>query len=143
MIYITSDHAGFELKEQIVTWLKKAGKEYVDLYPKLIVGDDYPERASELAKSLEKDVKGFGIALCGSGQGICIALNRYDFIRAIIHEKREIIRLGRAHNNANVLCIAARFTNITKVKALVKVFLNTPFGAEKRHIKRIEKLSKK
>jgi ribose 5-phosphate isomerase B len=143
MIYITSDHAGFEMKEQIVGWLKKTGRECKDLYPELVQNDDYPESADELAIALKKDPKGIGIALCGSGQGICIALNRHSFIRAVIHDKREIVRLGRSHNDANVLCIPARFTHITKVKSMLKVFLNTPFSKEVRHIKRIEKLSKK
>jgi ribose 5-phosphate isomerase B len=142
-ILLVCDHAGFELKQEILVWLEKTKRNVVDLTPKLIEGDDYPDRADELAKVLESEPKALGIALCGSGQGIAMALNRYPYIRATIYDKREIVRLSRSHNDANVLCLPARFIHKTKAIALVKVFLNTPFLAEERHLKRIEKLSEK
>jgi ribose 5-phosphate isomerase B len=140
MIYITSDHAGFELKQILVAWLTKSNKEYTDLYPELIEGDDYPDRAGELAAKLKEDPKAKGIAICGSGVGIEVALNRNPWIRAALSPKREIIRLGRQHNNINVICLAGRFTTHKKAIALVKVFLNTPFSKEERHVRRIGKL---
>jgi ribose 5-phosphate isomerase B len=142
-IFLVCDHAGFELKQEIFTWLEKSKRNVVDLSPKLIEGDDYPDRADELATALENEPKALGIALCGSGQGICMALNRFTFIRAAIHDKREIIRLSRVHNDANVLCLPARFIHKTKAIALIKVFLNTPFLREERHLKRIKMLSVK
>jgi ribose 5-phosphate isomerase B len=142
-IYLVCDHAGFELKQEILAWLEKSKRNVIDLTPKLLLGDDYVDRADELAQALESEPKAIGIALCGSGQGICMALNRHSFIRAVIHDKREIVRLSRSHNNANVLCLPARFIHQTKAVALIKVFLNTPFLEQKRHAKRIEKLSVK
>jgi ribose 5-phosphate isomerase B len=142
-IFLVCDHAGFELKQEILVWLEKTKRNVIDLTPKLIEGDDYPDRAHDLAKALETEPKALGIALCGSGQGICIALNRYHHIRAAIHDKREIVRLSRSHNDANVLCLPARFIHKTKAIALAKVFLNTPFSDEMRHSKRIQKLEVK
>jgi ribose 5-phosphate isomerase B len=142
-IFLVCDHAGFELKQEILAWLEKTKRNVIDLTPKLIEGDDYPDRAGDLAKALETEPKALGIALCGTGQGIAIALNRFPHIRATIHDKREIIRLSRSHNDANVLCLPARFIHKTKAIALIKVFLNTPFSDEERHIKRIKKMSEK
>jgi ribose 5-phosphate isomerase B len=141
MIYITSDHAGFELKETLVKWLEKSNKEFVDLCPELIEGDDYPDRAKELADNIKLDPKAKGIAICGTGVGVSIALNRYNFIRAGLSPKRELVRLARQHNDINVVCLAGRFTTHKKAVALVKVFLNTPFSKEERHKNRIQKLS--
>jgi ribose 5-phosphate isomerase B len=140
MLYITCDHAGFELKEVLVSWLKKSNKEYEDLCPEIKDGDDYPDRAKELAEKLKDNPKDKGIAICGTGIGICIALNRFSWVRAAISPKREIMRLSRQHNNANVICLPGRFTTHKKAIALVKVFLNTPFSKEERHIQRIAKL---
>jgi ribose 5-phosphate isomerase B len=142
-IFLVCDHAGFELKHEILAWLEKTKRNVIDLTPKLVEGDDYPDRAGDLAKALETEPKALGIALCGTGQGIAMALNRYPHIRAAIHDKREIVRLSRAHNDANVLCLPARFIHKTKAIALIKVFLNTPFSDEMRHVKRIKKMSKK
>ena len=141
MIYITSDHAGFELKKSIIAWFTRSKKEFVDLCPDLIVSDDYPDRADELVIQLKENPKAVGVAICGTGQGMCIALNRHEWVRAGLSLKREIVRLSRAHNNANVICLPGRFTSDKKALALVKVFLNTPFSKEQRHINRIKKLS--
>jgi RpiB/LacA/LacB family sugar-phosphate isomerase len=141
MIYITSDHAGFELKNILVKWFEKSNKEFIDLCPDLIEGDDYPDRAQELANKLKEDPKAKGVAICGTGVGISIVLNRYNWIRAGLSPKREIVRLARQHNNANVLCLAGNFTTHKKAIAITKVFLNTPFSKEERHILRVKKLS--
>jgi ribose 5-phosphate isomerase B len=141
MIYITSDHAGFELKNILVAWFQKSNKEYEDLYPNLIEKDDYPDRAKELADKLKENPKAKGVAICGTGVGISIALNRYNWIRAVLSPKREIVRLSRQHNNANTLCLAGQFTTHKKAIAITKVFLNTPFSKDERHIKRLAKIS--
>lgn len=141
MIYLTCDHAGVELKNILKVWLEKSNKEFEDISPETIEGDDYPDRANELAEKLKENPKAKGIAICGSGIGIEIALNRHSWVRAGLSPKREIIRLARQHNNINVICLAGRFTTHKKAIALVKVFLNTPFSKEERHVRRIEKLS--
>jgi ribose 5-phosphate isomerase B len=141
MIYITSDHAGYELKNIIVEWFKKSNKEFVDLCPDLLDGDDYPDRAKELADKIKEDPKAKGVALCGTGVGINIALNRYTWLRSVLSPKREIVRLARQHNNVNVVCLAGRFTTHKKAISMVKVFLNTPFSKEERHINRLAKIS--
>jgi ribose 5-phosphate isomerase B len=140
MIYITSDHAGFELKETLIKWFEKSNKEFEDFCPKAIEGDDYPDRAKELAYKIKENPKAKGIAICGTGVGISIAVNRYSLLRAVLSPKREIVRLSRQHNDTNVICLAGNFTTHKKAIALVKVFLNTPFSKEKRHQNRIEKL---
>ncbi|MBC7472467.1 MAG: RpiB/LacA/LacB family sugar-phosphate isomerase [candidate division SR1 bacterium] len=141
MIYITSDHAGFELKNILVAWFQKSNKEFEDLYPEFIEADDYPDRAKELATKLKENSKAKGIAICGTGVGICIALNRYTWIRAVLSPKREIVRLSRQHNDSNIICLAGKYTTHKKAIAIVKVFLNTPFIKEERHTRRLSKIS--
>jgi ribose 5-phosphate isomerase B len=141
MIYITSDHAGFELKNILVAWFQKSNKEFEDLCPDLIDGDDYPDRAKDLADKLKENPKAKGVAICGTGVGISIALNRYSWVRAVLSPKREIVRLSRQHNNANTLCLAGQHTTHKKAIAIAKVFLNTPFSKDERHIKRLAKIA--
>ncbi|NJK71362.1 RpiB/LacA/LacB family sugar-phosphate isomerase [Candidatus Gracilibacteria bacterium] len=141
MLYVATDHAGFELKEDLLKKLARSKIKYTDLSKKFQEGDDYPDVANLLANQLKVEPKAKGIAICGAGQGICIALNRYTWIRAGIYQKREVIRLLRAHNDGNVLCLPARFMNSTKAIKLIKVFLNTPYSSEERHARRIKKIS--
>lgn len=141
-IFLVADHAGFELKEELKNWLEKSKTPYTDLYPNSIESDDYPDSANLMAAAMKKDPKSIGLAFCGTGQGIMIALNRNNHIRAVIHDKREIVRLTRSHNDANVLCYPARFTHRQKAISLAKVFINTPFSKEERHLRRVGKLKK-
>lgn len=141
MIYITTDHTGFELKNMLVAWFKKSNKDYEDLCPEIIEADDYPDRAKEIADKLKENPKAKGVAICGTGVGISIALNRYSWVRAALSPKREIVRLSRQHNNANILCLAGKYTTHKKAIAIAKVFLNTPFSKEERHVRRLSKIS--
>jgi ribose 5-phosphate isomerase B len=141
MIYLASDHAGYALKEELKKWLERAKKPYTDLTPELVEGDDYPDSAKLLAEALKTDSKGRGVALCGTGVGMSIALNRYKWVRAVLSTKREVVRLSRQHNNSNVLCLSGRFVTYKKAIALTKVFLATPFSDDQRHVRRIEKLT--
>jgi ribose 5-phosphate isomerase B len=147
MLYIVADHAGFEIKTFLLEKLTKTTLEFIDLTPELQEGDDYPDVATILADKIKSEIEAGhspkGIALCGSGQGICMALNRHPHIRAATALKREIVRLSRLHNDANVLCLPGAFINTTKAVKLVKVFANTPFSKIRRHERRIEKLSPK
>lgn len=148
MIYLGSDHAGFELKEEIKKHLLGQGKEVEDLGAfELNEEDDYPDFIVPVAKKValrqaqgENDV--FGIVFGGSGQGEAIAANRIKGVRAAVYYggDTEIVRLSRVHNNANILSLGARF--LTKEQALeaAKLWLETPFegGHHKRRIEKIE-----
>ena len=139
-IYLGAAHAGFDLKENISKYLIEENYDIIDLSPELIEGDDYPDVAEKLADYLESD-SGFGIAFCGTGQGICIALNRFSWIRACSSQNQEIVKLARQHNHANVLCLPGRFLNFDEAKNLVSVFLSTLQDNSERHLRRLSKLS--
>ena len=139
-IIIASDHAGFERKSQLVDYLKDCHYEVVDLGPDNGQNSvDYPLKAEELAHALEKDEKARGILVCGSGIGMCIAINRYPFARGALVYNTEAARLCRQHNNANVLCLGGRMTDIETAKQLVNTFLTTPFEGG-RHARRVSEL---
>ena len=141
MLYIVADHAGYDIKTQLLQKLEKSTIEFTDLTPDFSEKDDYPDVAKVLADKLLEKPKAKGISICGSGQGIMMALNRHEHIRAAFSLKREIVRHARLHNDANVLCLPGRFVNATKAIKLVKLFHNTPFSKVRRHERRIEKIS--
>lgn len=134
-IYITSDHAGFELKNKLIESLKEIA--FVDLNPKFDSGDDYPVFAKDLAEKLKNEPASLGIALCGTGQGISMALNRFPWIRAGIGYDPEIVKLIRAHNQANVLCLPGRFLTLEKAQELINIFLSTNLDMSERHLRRL------
>jgi len=142
-VYIGSDHAGFELKEKLKPFLKKLKYTLVDLgaktYNKL---DDYPIYGEKVAKAVSKDKRSFGILICGSGQGICIAANKVNGIRAALCENVKDAFTSRNDDNANVLCLQGKGTSLTKTKSIVKKFLETEFSDEERHNRRINEIKK-
>ena len=144
-IYLVSDHAGFELKKQLLDYLNTPLflnlYKVSDLTPTFLQNDDYPDKARVLAISLENDDDAFGIAICGSGVGINIALNRYKHIRAVSGLNKLSVRLSRQDNNANVLCLGQRVLKSEKAIKLIKVFLETKFNSAERHLRRIQKIS--
>jgi ribose 5-phosphate isomerase B len=135
-LLIASDHAGFELKEA----LKSACPElpWFDLGPSNADRVDYPDYAGKLARELKADHE-MGVLICGSGQGMAIAANRYSHVRAALVWNEEITKLSRGHNDANVLCLGARFLKVEEAKKLLSVFLETPFEGG-RHADRVTKL---
>lgn len=140
-IFIASDHAGFELKEFLITQLAKLEIKTVDLgCTSATKSVDYPDFAQKLAKKITKDSDS-GILICGSGIGISIAANRFKHIRAALCHNVTSAKLSRAHNNANVICLGARFTKEKSALAMVKAFLNAEFEGG-RHERRVDKLSK-
>lgn len=141
MLYIVADHAGFDIKSQLVDKLNNSSLEYTDLSPDMVEGDDYPDVAKVLSDKLLEEPNAKGVAICGSGQGIMMALNRNEHIRAAFSLKREIVRHSRLHNDANVIVLPGRFVNATKAFKLTKLFANTPFSKVRRHERRIEKIS--
>ena len=143
-IYIGSDHAGFELKEKLKEYIQNDLKlEVVDKGAfSLDKDDDYPDFIIPTAKEVAQDENSLGIILGGSGQGEQISANKIDGIRAIEYYggNLEIIKLGREHNNANVLSLGARFINEEEAKEAVKLFLETTFSNEERHTRRLEEI---
>jgi ribose 5-phosphate isomerase B len=145
MIYLASDHAGFELKKSICGFLKQEGIEFTDMGPDTYVEtDDYPDFIIPAAQKVaENSGADRGIVIGGSGQGEAIAANKVKGIRAALYYggPSDIISLSRVHNNANVLSLGARFLTADEAIAAVKLWLKTPFSEEERHIRRIEKIN--
>lgn len=142
-IYLASDHAGYELKEALVPFLRERGWEAEDLGPATLnPEDDYPDFLFSLASRVASYPGAFGIGIGGSGQGEAMTANRIKGVRAAVYygKSKEIITLSRQHNDANVLCLGARFLTIEEVKEAVELWLATPFSNEERHLRRIKKL---
>jgi ribose 5-phosphate isomerase B len=137
-VHIGSDHAGFALKEQIKQFLMSA-YDVVDHGPHNTDSVDYPDYAHPLAEAVERE-GGVGILICGSANGVAMAANKHAAIRAAICWLPEIAVLARQHNNANIVCIPARFITETMAEQIVEVFLNTEFEGG-RHANRVNKIA--
>jgi ribose 5-phosphate isomerase B len=141
-VHLGSDHAGFELKERLVERLVQLGHEPVDHGPKEYDAvDDYPPFVLRAAEGAAKDPGSLGIVIGGSGNGEAIAANKVKGVRCALAHSEETARLGREHNDANVVSIGARMHDEPTAVKLVEVFLATPFSGEPRHTKRIEMLT--
>ena len=138
-IGICSDHAGYELKEYLKQVLDEKGIAYQDFGTYSAESSDYPDFAHPMALAVEAGEVYPGIAMCGSGNGIAMTLNKHQGIRAAISWEAELARLGRAHNDANVVVLPARFISREEAKKVVEAFLETPFEGG-RHEKRICKI---
>jgi len=139
-IAIASDHAALDLKRALYDWLTEAGHEVADLGPHDATSVDYPDYGYKLAAAVAAGEAERGIALCGSGIGISIAVNRNPACRCALVSEPLSARLSREHNDTNVLALGARLTGIDMAKACVDAFLTTPFGGD-RHVRRVTKLS--
>ena len=139
-IFISSDHGGFYLKEQIVEYLFKESFKIIDLGPKDPSSVDYPDYSNILVDKMKKNIDYIGILLCGTGIGMSIAANRYSHIRAALCSDEDMARLSRQHNNANVLVIGGRTTSLNSAKKIIDVFVSTEFE-NGRHTKRLKKIS--
>lgn len=137
-IAIGSDHAGFEYKELLRDFLNRA--EIKDFGAFNADSADYPDFAHPVALAVEAEEFNFGILVCGSANGVAITANKHQGIRAAICWTEEIAELARKHNNANVLCIPARFVSEDLAKAITKKFLTTEFEGG-RHANRVDKIS--
>ncbi|MDI9356508.1 MAG: ribose 5-phosphate isomerase B [Chitinophagaceae bacterium] len=140
-ISIGSDHAGFEYKQSIISFLQT--KKYIikDFGTYSMDSVDYPDFAHPVSSSVVQKEYSFGILICGSGNGVAITANKYNGIRAAICWNEELSILARQHNDANILCIPARFVSIEMALRIVTLFLETPFE-QGRHKKRVEKINK-
>ncbi len=139
-IAIASDHAAIDMKAQLVAWLQGAGHAVIDLGPDSDARVDYPDFGYKLAQSVASGDATRGIALCGSGIGISIAVNRNPACRCALVSEPLSATLAREHNDANVLAMGARLTGLDMAKACVEAFLATGFGGD-RHQRRVDKLS--
>lgn len=140
-VAIVSDHAAFEMKAQLVEFLGDLGHEVLDLGTASTDSVDYPDYGYLLAEAVASGRAGRGIALCGSGVGISISVNRHPACRCALVSEGLSARLAREHNDANVLALGARLIGVEQAKECVSVFLATPFAGG-RHQRRIDKLSR-
>ena len=138
-IALCSDHAGFDTKQAVIAFLKEQGIEYKDFGTYSTESCDYPDFAHPCAISVESGDCYPGIAICGSGNGINMTLNKHQGIRAALCWEPELARLARAHNNANILVMPGRFISNEKALEIVKTFLSTDFEGG-RHQRRIDKI---
>lgn len=137
-IAIGSDHAGFEYKELLKSFLGDYEvKDFGTYSPDSV---DYPDFAHPVADAVESNEFTFGVLVCGSANGVAITANKHQQIRAAICWQKEIAELARLHNNANVICIPARFVSEDLAKEMVTTFLNTAFEGG-RHANRVSKMS--
>ena len=159
LIYLGADHAGFELKENIKSFLARIGyKVHDEGAYQYEPDDDYPDYVKLVAIQVGSDPDSLGIIFGGSGQAEAITANRFKKVRAVVYygsvlpqqvvditgrtsaSALEIIRLSREHNNANVLSIGARFVTKAEAEEAVKLWLDTPFTSDERHVRRLKKI---
>ncbi|MDO8579374.1 MAG: RpiB/LacA/LacB family sugar-phosphate isomerase [bacterium] len=143
-IFISSDHAGFELKKILVERLLLAGHDVRDLGPKQFnPEDDYPDYVSLVAREISREPSGTkGIVIGASGEGEAMCANKFYGVRAVVYYggNQDIIKLSREHNDANILSLGARFISPTDAMSAVILWLATPFSGDERHKRRLQKL---
>jgi ribose 5-phosphate isomerase B len=152
-IYLGSDHAGFELKKVLFNFLKQEGHHPVDMGPaEFDPADDYPDYILPVAEQVAGDPEARGIILGASGQGEAIVANRTRGARAVVYygpnpitlqsgSSHDILVLSREHNDANILSLGARFLSSDAAKEAVRLWLQTPFSGEERHVRRLSKIT--
>jgi len=138
-IAVGSDHAGFRYKDALREHLLGSGFEVEDCGTFTEASCDYPDYAHAVADSVEHGAAQFGILVCGSANGVCITANKHAGVRAALCWEKEIAVLARSHNNANIICLPARFVSIEAAMEMADVFLSTPFEGG-RHQARVEKI---
>ena len=141
-IHIGSDHAGLELKAELVKHLSSKGHDVTDHGPhEYDALDDYPDFCIPAAQAVANDPLSLGIVLGGSGNGEQIAANKVKGIRAALAWSIETAKLAKEHNNANVVAVGGRMHEISFVKEIIDAFINEPFSNDERHVRRIKKIS--
>jgi ribose 5-phosphate isomerase B len=138
-IAIGSDHAGFDYKNGVKDHLQNAGHEVIDLGTFTDASCDYPDYAHAVALAVENGEAEFGVLVCGSANGVCITANKHAGIRAALCWEKEIAVLARSHNDANVICLPARFVSMDAALEMTDAFLSTPFEGG-RHQNRVNKI---
>lgn len=139
-ISIGGDHAGFEYKQRLIDHFKSNNIEVKDFGPYTTDSVDYPDFVHPVADSVEKKEFNLGILICGSGNGVAMTANKHQGIRAALCWNKELAALAKQHNNANILCIPARFVSYETAFDMTETFLHTEFEGG-RHERRVEKIS--
>lgn len=139
-VAIGSDHAGFDYKEDLISYLEAKGIAYKDFGTHSADSVDYPDFAHPVADAVEKGEAAFGILLCGTANGVAITANKHQGIRAALCWGEEIAQIVRKHNDANVICIPARFVREGDAEKMVELFMTTEFEGG-RHQNRINKIA--
>jgi len=139
-VAIGSDHAGFEYKEDIISFLDGKSVTWKDFGTYSTDSVDYPDFAHPVSNAVESGEASFGILICGSANGVAITANKHQQIRAAVCWEQELAELARKHNNANVICIPARFVREGVVERMIEVFMHTDFEGG-RHKTRVNKIA--
>jgi ribose 5-phosphate isomerase B len=139
-VAIGCDHAGFDYKEDLISFLEGKGLPFTDFGTNSKESVDYPDFAHPVAEAVEKGEAAFGILICGSANGVAITANKHQGIRAAICWGEELAQLARQHNDANIICIPARFVREGLAEKMVDLFMSTPFEGG-RHENRVKKIA--
>jgi ribose 5-phosphate isomerase B len=145
IIYLGADHAGYNLKQQILAWLKATGYQVTDLgATELVPDDDYPLIAATVAQTVVKDQaahkSAIGLLFCASGAGVTIAANKIPGIRAVDLTDEKSARHARSDNDANIAAFAGDWLTVDQVKVLIATFMATPFSQAERHVRRLQQI---
>ena len=142
-VYLGADHGGFKLKEEIKNWLKEWNFAYEDMgNTKFDSEDDYPDFAWPVAVKVGHEMGSFGILACRSGQGECIVANKAKGARAALVWNEHSAHAARNDDDANIICLPADYVTLDNAKAMIHVFLTTPFGDAERYKRRVDKVKK-
>lgn len=140
MIFLSADHAGFTLKEQVKTWLTELGVPFEDLGPKVLnPGDDYPLLARPVAAKVSEGA-GEGILICDTGEGMAIAANKFPGVRAALVTDDLTAARSREHNDSNILVLGSELQSSEDAKRFLEIWLSTPFSGEDRHRRRLDEI---
>jgi len=140
IVCIGSDHAGYEMKEELKKHLTQKGVKFLDLGTFSQDSIDYPDIAREVSEKVIEDKKSLGILICGTGIGMMMTANKEPGIRAAVCTHELMAKMARSHNDANILCLGSRIIAVELAKHITDVFLDTEFEDEERHKKRIAKM---
>ena len=139
-IAIGTDHAGYPFKRDLIDYIESLGHKAVDFGCPGAQPCDYPEIAVRTARSVVKKEADRGILICGTGVGMAIAANKVGGIRAGVCWNDDIAKLISEHNRANIICLPARFSGLEQMKKWIKIWLDTPYSKEERHVRRLEQV---
>lgn len=139
-IAVGCDHAGFDYKVEVIKYLSEKGYQVKDFGTNSANSVDYPDFAHPTASSVESEEAAFGILICGSANGVAITANKHPKVRAALCWQKDIVELARKHNNANIICLPARFVSLHYCLDMIDTFIKTAFEAG-RHQDRINKMS--
>ena len=139
-IALGGDHAGFEYKQKIIQYLKKKNFDIIDYGPSNNQSCDYPEFSHLVAAAVKEKKVDFGILVCGSANGVAMAANKHNNVRAAICWDDKIASLAKTHNNANIICFPARFVSFNSVILMLNKYLENDFKGG-RHLKRVRKIN--